>query len=87
MLRSMISSAKTWAMARGLLRKNEVHGEEEFKIPTSDEFEFTTTRAKEAEGHGSMEVDDPTGSLFNFGDITREGAIQRFGSKTSSWRL
>lgn len=80
-LRSMINSAKQWATSRGLVRRNEVHQEEEFKIPTTDEFEFSSTRAKEAERHGSMEVEDPTGSLFNFGDITRDATIMYHGNQ------
>ncbi len=79
--RSMINSAKQWATSRGLVRRNEVHQEEEFKIPTSDEFEFSSTRAKEAERHGSMEVEDPDGTLFNFGDITRDGTIMYHGNQ------
>lgn len=78
-LRSMISNAKEWALSRNLVRKNEVHKEEEFRVPTSDEFSFTTTRTREAEGSGSMEVQDPNGTLFNFGDLTAEGALMCLG--------
>jgi len=76
----MIASAKQWATTRGLIRKNEVHQEEEFKIPTNDEYEFSTTRTREAEGHASMEVEDPDGSLFNFGDLTRDGTVLYHGN-------
>ena len=76
----MINHAKAWATARNLVRKNEVHGEDEFKVPTSEEYEFNTTRAREAEGSGSMEVEDPDGELLNFSDLSAEGAMTRLGT-------
>ncbi|CAL1158007.1 unnamed protein product [Cladocopium goreaui] len=74
---SMIGHAKQWAMARNLCRKNEVHGEDEFKIPTDSNYSFTNTRRKEAEGSGTMEVEDPNGTLLEFGDLSAEQAMLR----------
>lgn len=37
----MIKNAKAWAQARGLCEVNEVHGKEEFRIPTERMFEHT----------------------------------------------
>ena len=71
----MIANAKEWATARNLIRKNEVHKREEFRVPTSDEFSFSTTRFREAEGSGSMEVSDPNGTLLDFADLNAESAI------------
>ena len=79
----MIANAKEWATARNLIRRNEVHKREEFRIPTSDEFSFTTTRAREAEGFGSMEIEDPNGSLMNFGDLNAEHTMLHLGGYMS----
>ena len=78
--RSMIKNAKNWAQARGLCNKSEVHGEDEFKIPTDSNFCFTSLKRREAEGSGSMEVDDPDGELLNFGDLNEQAAILLLGS-------
>ena len=78
-LRSMIGHAKQWAMARNLCRKNDVHGEDEFKIPTDSNYSFTNTRRKEAEGSGTMEVEDPNGTLLEFGDLSAEQAMLPLG--------
>lgn len=40
-LREMIKNAKAWAQTRGLCEVNEVHGREEFRIPTERMFEHT----------------------------------------------
>lgn len=71
----MIANAKQWAVARNLSRKNEVHGELEYRVPTESGFDFTSTRRREAEGGGTMEVSDPSGSLLNFGDLSADQAI------------
>lgn len=75
----MIKRSKEWAKARGLVRENEVHGEEEWRIPTNSNFSFTSTKKREAEGSGSMEVDDPDGTLMNFGDLSAEQTILPLG--------
>ena len=76
----MITNAKKWATARGLTRKNEVHGEDEFRIPTEELFSFKNTRARQAEGSGSMEVADPNGTLLQFGDMSAQQTMLCLGS-------
>ena len=71
----MIKNAKEWATARGLSRKNPVHQEEEFKVPTDAEFSYKNTRLREAEGSGEMTIDDPNFSLLDFSDMGEEQAI------------
>ena len=75
----MIKRSKEWAKARGLVRENEVHGEEEWRIPTDSNFSFTSTKKREAEGSGSMEVDDPHRTLMNFVDLSAEQTILPLG--------
>lgn len=74
--RTMISNAKAWATARGLTRMNEVHGQEEFKVPTEEEFEYLHLRRREGESSASFEVEDPDGSLLNFGDMSAKQTIE-----------
>ena len=49
-LRTMIAKSKAWAQARGLLSISEVHGEEEWEIPTEKEFSLT-----DKTGHGTTQ--------------------------------
>ncbi|CAK9113486.1 unnamed protein product [Durusdinium trenchii] len=74
---SMIANAKAWAEARGLSRKNEVHGEDEWRVPTEETFDFSTTRSKEGEGSGSTMVDDPKGTLLDFSKFSAQAAMTR----------
>lgn len=71
----MITNAKAWAEARSLIRTNEVHGADEFKIPLVDTYEFTNTKRKEASGEGSLEVEDPDGTLLDFSNLSAENAV------------
>lgn len=80
----MITKAKEWATSRNLTRKNEVHGEDEFRVPTHSNFSYANTRKREAEGSGTMEVDDPEGSLLNFGDMSEEQTILYLGFITAT---
>ena len=73
----MITNAKNWATSRGLIRNNVVHGAEQFKLPTDEEFEFNNHRLRESEGTGSFEVEDPDGTLLNFGDMSAEQALMQ----------
>lgn len=79
MPRSMISNAKEWATSRGLTRKNEVHKEEEFRVPTESNFAYESVKTRSIEGSGAMEVDDPEGTLLNFGDMSEEQAMLYLG--------
>lgn len=38
LLRIMVDRAKKWATDRGLVRRNPVHGEEEYRVPTQENF-------------------------------------------------
>ncbi|CAK9089022.1 Uncharacterized protein SCF082_LOCUS42024 [Durusdinium trenchii] len=53
----MIANSKLWAQARNLVRRNEVHGKEEWRIPTSETFSFDATHSHEIQGSGSFEAD------------------------------
>ena len=57
-LRDMIDHSKEWARQRGLIQKNEVHGREEWKIPTDREFSFANETSQSATARGSMAVED-----------------------------
>ena len=50
----MIDNSKRWATARGLVRTNEVHGAEEYKIPTKEEFLFRNDESQSAKQTGSF---------------------------------
>ena len=54
----MIANAKRWALARGLIRNNEVHGLEEYKIPTFEGFTFTNEASQSSKTKGTFEVED-----------------------------
>ena len=73
----MIANAKAWATSRNLVRRNEVHKAEEFKIPTSSSFAFTETNRKTEEKSGSFEVEDPDGTLLTSDALSAEAAIMR----------
>lgn len=85
--RSMISNAKSWAQSRNLCRRNEVHGADEFKVPTESSYEFTNTRRREAEGEGSFQVEDPDGQLLNFSDLSEDQAILLLSFAQRSWKV
>ena len=76
-LRLMIKNAKNWATSRGLERKNEVHGAQEFRIPTDYEFEYGNTRRREGEGEVTVQVQDPEGTMMDFSDMGEEQTIMQ----------
>ena len=73
-LRVMITNAKQCATARGLTRKNVVHGMDEYRVPTDDEFEFLSVVRNETEREGHAEVEDPDQTLLS-SSLTAENAI------------
>ena len=73
----MIANSKLWAQARNLVRRNEVHGKEEWRIPTSETFSFDATHSHEIQGSGSFEVEDPDGALLN-DSISADGITLHF---------
>ena len=57
MLREMIENSKNWAKTRGLyIERHEVHGCEEWRIPTTREFEFNKRNQQSAEYTGRFEI-------------------------------
>lgn len=76
-LREMISNAQDWATRRGLVRTNEVHGADEFRVPTESSFSFKETTRKEEEKSGSFEIEDPQGTLLDSSDLSAENAISQ----------
>ena len=73
----MIKNAKNWAASRGLERKNEVHGAQEFRIPTDYEFEYGNTRRRTGKAEVTVEVQDPNGTMLDFSDMGPEQAIMQ----------
>lgn len=72
-VREMIDNAVEWATARNLVRTNPVRKMQEFKVPTSDEYQYEESKTREAEAQGQFEVEDPEASLLNFGDMSADG--------------
>ena len=94
----MINHAVTWATQRGLSRKSEVHGEFEYRVPTTSSFAFTNIKKKEVTGSGSMLVDDPNGTLLDFSGFSLDAALSKLGqafcphlpaaeARSSGWNL
>lgn len=54
----MIKTSYQWALTRGLTRKSEIHGKDEWKIPLKETFKFSNTNTESGEATGSMEVQD-----------------------------
>ena len=75
----MIANAKEWAQARGLLRQNEVHRADEFRIPTSSSFSYENARGRSIEGSGTGTMEDPEGTLLNFSDMSEEITVSQLG--------
>lgn len=55
----MIDNSWAWATARGLVRKNAVHGEEEARLVLEDWFDGRNERGTEQRGEASVQVEDP----------------------------
>ena len=77
--RAMIANAKEWAQSRGLLRQNEVHRADEFRIPTASSFTYENVRGRSIEGSGSGTMEDPDGTLLNFSDMGEEQTVLQLG--------
>ena len=53
----MIDNSRNWAKARGLwTERNEVHGCEEWRLPTSREFEFNKRNLQSSQYTGRVEI-------------------------------
>ena len=56
-LRDMIDNSIRWAQARNLYRRNEVHGEYEWRIPIFSEFSHENIRGQASRASASFELD------------------------------
>ena len=58
MTRSMVAAAWQWAQPRNLIRKNEIHGEEEVRLVLNDSFQLLDETTNEMTMSGQFEVED-----------------------------
>ena len=65
-LRDMIKASKAWAAARGLVETNEVHGKEEWRVPTKRTFEHIKRSGTRSSQQVSFMAEDPFMKLSNF---------------------
>ena len=54
----MIDNSYNWALARGLVQKSEIHGKDEWRIPTKRSFKSMTQRGQETRRCASTEMQD-----------------------------
>ena len=54
----MISHSRQWALARNLLRRNEVHGAEEWRIPVKEVYRHRSVKGNSSEMKGTVELED-----------------------------
>lgn len=54
----MIEFSKNYAISKGNLRKSEIHGRDEWKLPLRESFKFTATNRESAEATASAQVED-----------------------------
>ena len=59
----MIAKAWDWAKSKNLVRTNEIHGEEEIYIMTSETFDMQSKDTEESERSGCIQVQE----LFSMG--------------------
>jgi hypothetical protein len=57
-LRQMIANSKAWAQARGLCETSEIHGREEWRIPTERSFAHTKSSGTRSTQEVSFEAED-----------------------------
>ena len=84
--REMVSHARQWALSRNLVRRSEVHGAEEFKVPVSSSYTFTETRRSETSGEAVMEVEDEDGELLR-DDLSATALMTRLDKSTEIMSL
>lgn len=68
--REMISKSKEWARQRGLLQTSEVHGQEEWKIPTDKTFTFENETIQSTSMAGTMVSQDRSACWISSKKIT-----------------
>ena len=64
-LSSMVKNAKEWAIARGLHRKNAVHGADEYQVPTREAFKHTDTERMVQSTSASSQIQNGAGILLS----------------------
>ena len=55
----MIKNSEQWAQARGLCEVNEIHGKEEWRIPTTRIFEHTRSSGTTSSQEITCRAQDP----------------------------
>eukprot|EP00439_Symbiodinium_sp_Y106_P052295 s454_g7.t1 len=60
----MVEKAWVWAHEHKVLRKNEVHGEEEARLILSEDFDLLDEEGQEISMNGALEMEDDTGYLL-----------------------
>ena len=68
--REMISNSKKWAQARNLLRKNKVHGADEWRIPTKETFKHTATKGQSSRIKGAMDLEETLEIYLNLPNVS-----------------
>ena len=83
----MADNAFNWAANNKLLRKNDVHGEEEARLVLKDTFAWSKTEGERNEERSSMEVDDTRlGYTSNTVQVMPKGCQWNFShDDQSSW--
>lgn len=57
-LRAMIDFSREQARAQGRLRTSTKHGQEEWRVVTSEKFRYSDTRREQTKMSGEMEVEE-----------------------------
>lgn len=65
-LSEMIENSRKWALNRGLVERNPVHGTEEWRIPISRSFEHSTSKSHETNQKVSFTTQDHSSSVFGY---------------------
>jgi len=71
----MIKNSKEWATSRDLVRRNEVHGAEEWRIPTASLYEFNESKKHEHTSAATFEIEDPEGTILDSSGFSAENTI------------
>ena len=59
----MIENSRKWALARGLVETNAVHGMEEWRIPVERSFEHTVSKSHETKQKVNFVTEDIMGLI------------------------
>ena len=53
----MVTAAMSWARSKGLTRRNEVHGKDEFRVPTDFNFKNSNIDRTNTKTSGDFEIE------------------------------